>query len=134
MITERAVDYVRRATSDGRPFFLYVPYNAPHYPMHAPQEYLDRFADLPWDRRIMAAMLAAVDDSVGAIVDELKRQGVFDNTLVFFQSDNGPSRETRNWLDGTIDPYYGGTAGFGRVLDLVEDAARQLLESLRPKR
>ena len=34
-----------------------------------------------------------------------------DNTLTFFTSDNGPSRETRNWLDSTLDPYYGGTAG-----------------------
>ena len=111
MITERAVDYIRRVAATGDPFFLYVPYNAPHYPMHAPREYLDRFPGLPWDRRIMAAMLAAVDDGVGAIVAELKKQGLFENTCLFFQSDNGPSRETRNWLDGTTDPYYGGTAG-----------------------
>jgi arylsulfatase A-like enzyme len=72
---------------------------------------MDRFPDLPWDRRIMAAMLSAVDDGVGAIMDELDRQGIRENTLVVFMSDNGPSRETRNWLDGTQDPYYGGTAG-----------------------
>ena len=34
------------------PFFLYVAYNAPHYPMHAPQEYLDRFPGLPWDQAL----------------------------------------------------------------------------------
>lgn len=111
MITERAVDFVRRAASGEQPFFLYVPYNAPHYPMHAPQQYLDRFPELSWSRRIMAAMLAAVDDSVGAILEELARQGIAENTCIFFQSDNGPSRETRNWLDGTRDPYYGGTSG-----------------------
>ena len=111
MITERAVDYIRRAAHSGKPFFLYVPYNAPHYPMHAPQKYIDRFPHLPWDRRIMAAMLSAVDDSVGAIMAELERQGIRENTAMFFQSDNGPSRESRNWLDGTKDPYYGGTAG-----------------------
>lgn len=111
LVTERAVDYVRRASQSSQPFFLYVPFNAPHYPMHAPQKYLDRFPDLPWDRRIMAAMLAAVDDGVGAIAAELKAQGVYDNTCIFFMSDNGPSRETRNWLDGTRDPYYGGTSG-----------------------
>ena len=111
LITERAVEFVRRATEQDEPFFLYVPYNAPHYPMHAPQAYLDRFPHLPWDRQIMAAMLSAVDDSVGAILDELKRQGIEEDTCVFFQSDNGPSRETRNWLDGTADPYYGGVTG-----------------------
>lgn len=111
MISERAVRFIRAAAASPQPFFLYLPYNAPHYPMHAPQEYLDRFPDLAPDRRIMAAMLSAVDDGVGTIVAELERQGLRDNTCLFFQSDNGPSRETRNWLDGRTDPYYGGTAG-----------------------
>lgn len=111
LITERAVDYIRRAARTGRPFFLYIPYNAPHYPMHAPKKYVDRFPHLAADRRIMAAMLSAVDDGVGAIMDELERQGILERTCIFFQSDNGPSRETRNWLDGREDPYYGGTTG-----------------------
>lgn len=111
LVTEKAVEYIRRAARSDRPFFLYVPYSAPHYPMHAPKEYIDRFPDLPPDRRIMAAMLSAVDDGVGAIVAELERHGIFENTCIFFQSDNGPSRETRNWLDGRKDPYYGGSAG-----------------------
>ena len=111
MITAKALSYLRDAARQDQPFFLYVPYNAPHYPMHAPQEYMDRFADLPWDRRVMAAMLAAVDDSVGAILDEVERQGLAEDTCSFFMADNGPSRETRNWLDGTLDPYYGGSAG-----------------------
>ena len=111
MVTERACAWLRKAARNERPFFLFVPYNAPHYPMHAPQKYLDRFPDLAWDRRIMAAMLSSVDDSVGAIMDEVERLGLTRDTCVFFQSDNGPSRETRNWLDGTADPYYGGSAG-----------------------
>jgi arylsulfatase A-like enzyme len=111
MIAERAVAYVRRAAKSGQPFFLYVPFNAPHYPMHAPRKYRERFADLPWDRRIMAAMISAVDDAVGAVLAELERQGIRENTFVYFQSDNGPSREARNWLDGRPDPYYGGSAG-----------------------
>ncbi len=113
MITERAVDYIDgvAASDDDSPFLMYLPYNAPHYPMHAPQKYLDRFPDLPWDRQIMAAMLGAVDDSVGEVVAALERHGMRENTCIFFQSDNGPSREIRNWLDGCEDPYYGGTAG-----------------------
>jgi len=113
LITEHTVSYIDKlaASDDDAPFFLFVGYNAPHYPMHAPQEYLDRFGGLSWDRRIMAAMLAGVDDSVGQITAALDRHGLRDNTFCFFQSDNGPSRETRNWLDGTQDPYYGGSAG-----------------------
>jgi arylsulfatase A-like enzyme len=70
-----------------------------------------RLAHLPWDRQVMAAKLGAGDDGVGAILDELERQDIRENTAIFFQSDNGPSRETRNWLDGRTDPYYGGTSG-----------------------
>ncbi|HEX2323940.1 MAG TPA: sulfatase-like hydrolase/transferase [Chloroflexota bacterium] len=111
LIAERAVAFVRQAARSGEPFFLYLPFNAPHYPMHAPQKYKDRFAHLPWDRQIMCAMLSAVDDAVGAVQDELERQGIAEQTCLYFQSDNGPSRESRNWLDGTPDPYYGGSAG-----------------------
>jgi len=111
LITEKATEWIRRAARRSDPFFLYVPYNAPHYPMHAPKKYVDRFPELPPDRRIMAAMLSAVDDGVGAVLAELERCGLLENTCVFFTSDNGPSRETRNWLDGRKDPYYGGTTG-----------------------
>lgn len=111
LITEHAVKYVREAAKSDQPFFMYLPYNAPHYPMHAPQKYMDRFAHMPWDRQVMAAMVSAVDDSIGDIIAELERQGAYDDTLIFFMSDNGPSREARNWLDGNPDPYYGGTTG-----------------------
>ena len=111
LITRKAVEWIRTAAQGDAPFLVYVPYNAPHYPMHAPAHYVDRFPHLPPDRRIMAAMLSAVDDGVGAIMAELERRGELENTFVFFQSDNGPSRETRNWLDGREDPYYGGTTG-----------------------
>lgn len=108
MITERALGFLDRAD---QPFFLYLPYNAPHYPMHAPEEAMERFSHLPWDRQVMAAMIACVDDGVGEIVARLESLGLRDNTCIFFSSDNGPSRESRNWLDGNPDPYYGGTTG-----------------------
>ncbi len=111
LITEKTIEYINNINKD-QPFFIYVPYNAPHYPMHAPKKYVDRFPNLPPDRRIMAAMISAVDDSVGQIVDSLKQRGLLDNTVLFFQSDNGPSRESRNWLDSKfVGSYYVGTAG-----------------------
>lgn len=108
-ITRKGVEFIRKHKDE--PFMLYLAYNAPHYPMHAPQKYLDRFPNLPWDRQIMAAMISAVDDGVGDVIDELKRDRILDNTIIYFQSDNGPSRESRNWLDGRTDLYYGGTSG-----------------------
>ena len=123
-ITRKSVEFIQKHHEE--PFMLYVAYNAPHYPMHAPEKYLKRFEHLPWDRRIMAAMISAVDDGVGEIRAELERQGILENTLIYFQSDNGPSRETRNWLDGTEDPYYGGTSGIftGHKFSLFEGGVR----------
>ncbi len=125
-ITDYAVRAIRNAADTGQPFFLYVPYNAPHYPMHAPKKYMARFAQLPWDRQVMAAMISAVDDGVGAILAEVERLGLADQTCTVFTSDNGPSRESRNWLDGTLDPYYGGTVGGlkGHKFSLFEGGVR----------
>ncbi|MCL2884139.1 MAG: sulfatase-like hydrolase/transferase [Oscillospiraceae bacterium] len=126
LITEKSVAFIRDKALKSKPFFLFAAYNAPHYPMHAPKKYMDRFAHLPWDRQVMAAMISAVDDGVGEMVAELKRQGLFENTIIYFQSDNGPSRETRNWLDGTQDYYCGGrTGGFkGEKFSLFEGGIR----------
>lgn len=124
LITEKSVDFIQRHADE--PFFLYVAYNAPHYPMHAPEKYLKRFSHLPKDRQIMAAMISAVDDGVGEIRAELERQGLLEDTVIYFQSDNGPSRESRNWLDGTQDFYYGGTTGAfkGHKFSLFEGGIR----------
>jgi arylsulfatase A-like enzyme len=94
--------------------------------MHAPQKYKDRFPDLKWDRQIMAAMISAMDDQIGSVMDEIERQGVRDNTIVLFMSDNGPSRQSRNWLDGSIDWYYGGSSGqlTGHKFSLFEGGVR----------
>jgi arylsulfatase A-like enzyme len=125
-ITEKSIEYIRDAQAQEKPFLLYCAYNAPHYPMHAPKKYLDRFAHLPWDRQVMAAMISAVDDGVGEIDAELARLGLRDDTLIVFMSDNGPSRESRNWLDGTLDPYYGGSSGAfkGHKFSLFEGGVR----------
>lgn len=123
-ITRKSVDFIKKHKDE--PFFLYAAYNAPHYPMHAPEKYLDRFPGLPWDRRIMAAMISAVDDGVGEMTKTLGELGLLEDTIIYFQSDNGPSRESRNWLDGTEDPYYGGTTGIfkGHKFSLFEGGIR----------
>ncbi|HJO83537.1 MAG TPA: sulfatase-like hydrolase/transferase, partial [SAR202 cluster bacterium] len=126
LVADKAMEYLREMSATDKPFFLYVPFNAPHYPMQAPQEYMDRFAELPWDRQVMAAMISAVDDAIGKIMNEVERLGAAANTLSFFTSDNGPSRETRNWLDGNQDPYYGGASGGlkGQKFSLFEGGVR----------
>ncbi|MDN3310985.1 sulfatase-like hydrolase/transferase [Microbacterium oryzae] len=109
VIGERASRFIEQ--NAGRPFFCYVPFNAPHYPMHAPQQYMERYAHLDGGRRTMAAMVSAMDDAIAQILATLDRLGLRDDTIVFFSSDNGPSAESRNWLDGEEVSYNGGSTG-----------------------
>ncbi|TWU10115.1 sulfatase family protein [Allorhodopirellula heiligendammensis] len=72
------------------PFFLYVAYRAPHVPLDAPQQYLDRFpGEMPERRRQALAMLSAVDDGVGLITRTLAQHRLRENTLIFYIGDNG---------------------------------------------
>jgi arylsulfatase A-like enzyme len=76
-----------------RPMFLYVPFNAVHTPLQAPEAYLKRFAKIATrKRRRYAAMVACMDDAIGAILAALDKQGMRQHTLVFFCSDNGGAR------------------------------------------
>jgi arylsulfatase A-like enzyme len=72
------------------PFFLYLSYNAPHGPLQATKEYLDRFPNIVDNKRkTYAAMVSAVDDGVGRLLDKLESLELDKNTLVYFLSDNG---------------------------------------------
>lgn len=72
------------------PWFLYLAFNAPHTPTQATPKYLARFAHLADEpRRTYGAMVSALDDAVGAVLTQLRADGLEDNTLIFFLSDNG---------------------------------------------
>jgi arylsulfatase A-like enzyme len=81
------------------PFFLYLPFNAPHYPMHAPEKYKERFPKLAPERRTYAAMIAAMDDAVGQVLGAIRDARLENDTLVIFSADNGATREARAGLD-----------------------------------
>lgn len=153
--TDRLIGYIDSNLEDGRPFFAFAAYTSPHWPLHAPDDFIDRYRGrydvgydairqarlarqrelgiigpdftpypgLPsdfafpaplrpeqqpttyphWDdltpaeredqaRRmeIYAAMVENLDWNIGRLIDHLKARGVYDNTLIVFQSDNGP--------------------------------------------
>ena len=86
--SREAVAFINRHKA--KPFFLYLAYNAVHTPMEATAKYLDRFPNIKdRKRRIYAAMLAAMDDGIGRVLEALRDAGIEDDTLVFFLSDNG---------------------------------------------
>jgi arylsulfatase A-like enzyme len=73
-----------------RPFFLYLSYNAVHSPLQGADSYMEKMGHIDdIQRRIFAAMLANMDDSVGAVLGKLRDCGLEEETLVFFLSDNG---------------------------------------------
>jgi arylsulfatase A-like enzyme len=89
--SNEAVSFVERNAS--KPFFLFLSYNAPHGPLQATEKYLKRFPEISQkNRKTYAAMVSAVDDGVGRLIAKLKEEKLYDNTLVFFLSDNGGTK------------------------------------------
>lgn len=103
--TDAALSFIER--NHTQPFYLQLNYFGPHTPLEATQEYLDRFPhDMPLRRRYALAMIAAIDDGVGRMVDKLSVHGLLDNTLIVMTSDNGaPLKMTKP------DSPIGGDAG-----------------------
>ena len=87
-IGREAVSFITRKAD--QPFFLYLPFTAVHAPMQASNKYMQRFAHIvDPNRRVLAAMLSAMDDNMGRVFNALEDQGILDNTLIVFWSDNG---------------------------------------------
>ena len=102
--TREACDFIGRHRA--RPFFLYLAYNAVHSPMQATDEYMKKFSHIEdIQRRIFAAMLAHLDDSVGRVLAQLRASGNEENTLVVFLGDNGGPTEE---LTSSNTPLRGG--------------------------
>jgi len=94
-----AVEFIGR--SQGKPFFLYFPFNAVHSPLEASDKYQARFPHITdRKRRTYAGMLSALDDAVGHVLAKVRELGQEENTLVCFYSDNGgPTPETSSRND-----------------------------------
>ena len=107
--TDEALQAIK-ANKD-RAFFLYLAYNAPHTPLQATREDYDALPQIKdHTRRVYAAMIRNLDRNIGRVLSELKTQGLADNTLVIFTSDNGGANYIG--LDDLNKPYRGWKATF----------------------
>lgn len=88
LIAKEACHFIRKRDAS-KPFFLYLPFNAVHGPLQVPESYLKPYGNLTGKRKTYAGMLAAMDEAVGQVVAALEEQGIIDNTLIVFSSDNG---------------------------------------------
>ena len=93
---QEAMNFIK--ANKAQPFYVHLAFNAPHVPMQTTQAYFDQFKHIQdGDRRIHLAMNAAMDDQIGRILALLKSEGLEDNTLVIFASDNGgPTHQNKS--------------------------------------
>jgi arylsulfatase A-like enzyme len=85
-----AVAFIDRHHASDKPFFLYLSFVPPHWPMQAKKEDMQKFSHIPdLHRRTMLAMMASLDENVGRVLAKLREENIEENTVVFFLSDNG---------------------------------------------
>jgi|UPI00082F0A18 arylsulfatase A-like enzyme len=109
--TMEAVDFINKSSKKNAPFFLYLPYNMPHVPIEASADFRGksksgRYGDV----------LKEIDWSMGQIASALKKNGVEENTIVLFLSDNGPWNfmSSRMFSEDIVKPWDAGTTGLLR--------------------
>lgn len=117
LFSDWAADYLReRATKPDQPFFLYLAFNAPHFPIEPPEDWLakvkQRTPRLDDKRAKNVAFVEHLDDRIGRVLAALKETGLDQNTLVVFTADNGGSlphgQNNAPWRDGKQSHYDGG--------------------------
>lgn len=116
IFTDWASDYIRERAKSGKPFFLYLAYNAPHFPIEPPAEWLakvkQRAPQLDEKRAMNVALVEHLDHCVGKVLAVLKEAGLEENTVVAYGSDNGGSlphaQNNDPWRGGKQDHYDGG--------------------------
>ena len=100
ILTDAALDFMDK--NRDKPFFCYVPYNAPHSPFQVPDKYYDKYKNIKAnnerDQKILASiygMVECVDDNIARLLAKLDALGIRKNTIVIFLTDNGPTHVVR---------------------------------------
>ena len=117
MMTDRAVEFIDR--NQHQPFFLYVPFNIPHYPEQSLAMHQERYRGIKdAARRTYAAMITTTDHYIGRVLKALEAAKIMDNTIIVYMSDNGHSNETTYRIRGKEHPsgfpeghFYGASGG-----------------------
>lgn len=88
IIGQAAIEFIESVPKE-EPFFLYVPFTAPHSPFQAKQEDMEKYSKREGVKRIYAGMVDCMDQNIGKILDAIKERGQLENTFILFFSDNG---------------------------------------------
>lgn len=111
VFADKAIDWLKQRKD--QPFFLYLPFTAPHVPIQDPDDFDAKTGTAPHrnrDRKAYAAVVQRLDRSIGAVLRQLEDSGAAKNTIVVFMSDNGADINGRNepWRGRKSSVYEGG--------------------------
>ena len=98
LMVEKAAEVIRQKSE--RPFFIYFASNAPHYPYQGDLKWKKHYRGLDYPRDLYAAFLSTLDERVGNLLELLDEEGIREETIVVYQSDNGHSTEERAHFGG----------------------------------
>jgi len=105
-LTDKAIDFMTRQAKDGKPFFVYLPYTATHYPTRPHPDFVGKTGNGDW-----ADLLLQIDTYTGRLLDTVRELGIRDNTIFIFTADNGPEAPPRGNVTLTVETASPGSAG-----------------------
>lgn len=110
LLAADAAKFIADSPKDS-PYFLYVPFNAPHSPFQAKEEDLAKYPERKGQKKVLAAMIDSLDQGVGKILKAIEERGDAENTFVIFFSDNGGVKriaDNKPLRGSKLTPYEGG--------------------------
>jgi arylsulfatase len=105
-LTVRAISFMTRQAADKRPFFLYLPYTATHFPTLPHPDFVGKSGNGPW-----ADLLMQIDSYTGELLDTIDELGIAKNTIFIFTADNGPEALEFDGTSLSLDTSVHGSAG-----------------------
>ena len=105
-LTDKAMDFMERSVDDKKPFFLYLPYTATHFPTMAHPDFKGKSGNGEW-----ADLLMQIDSYLGELQNKIKELGIEENTIFVFTADNGPEALNYGSTSITVEGAYQGSAG-----------------------
>jgi len=91
IIMDRAIPFIEKSLNEGKPFLATIWFHTPHEPVVAGPEYLAKYPNLPLEQQHLYGCITAMDDQIARLQSFLEEQGIDENTVIFFCSDNGPA-------------------------------------------
>ncbi|MQY79913.1 MAG: sulfatase-like hydrolase/transferase [Bacteroidetes bacterium] len=94
IIMDRVIPFIENSTKEGKPFFTTIWIHAPHLPVVSDETHRELYSSMDLKKQIYYGTITAMDEQIGRLWDKLKEQGIDDNTMIWFCSDNGPENKT----------------------------------------